>query len=114
MKKMTKGGRSAAGVPNPLAAIRAPVLFPLTGSGAEKKGASHTQASGCRKKTKGASNTQRQGTVAVNKGTSNAQAGAETKGAKTKEVSSLSASIEHTLEMERVKAQAIKRGTPAA
>ena len=40
-----EGGRSSAGVSNPLAANRCSILIPLLGSGATKKGASHTQAS---------------------------------------------------------------------
>jgi hypothetical protein len=53
-----KERRSTAGVPvpNPLAEIRGPILLPFTGSEAEKKGASHTQASGTRKVMRGASN----------------------------------------------------------
>jgi hypothetical protein len=49
-----KKGKGCGGAPNPLAAIRGPVLIPKTSAGAETKGASHTQASD----TKGASHTQ--------------------------------------------------------
>ncbi len=48
-----KKGKRSGGAPNPLAAIRGPVLTPIARSGAESKGASRTQASG----SKGASNT---------------------------------------------------------
>ena len=53
-----EGGKSAAGVSNPLAANRCPIFMPLTGSGAAKKGASHTQAPGSKKDAKGVSTTQ--------------------------------------------------------
>ncbi len=101
-----KERRSTAGVPNPLAVIRDPVLLPFTGSTAEKKGASHTQASGTRKEMKGASNTQGQGTVAETKGASNAQ-----EGAKAKKASNLSAGVESILEEKRLGAQADKGQT---
>ncbi len=50
-----KEARSAAGVPNPLAAIRGPILTPLIGSGAEAKCTSHTQVPDSMKDAKGAS-----------------------------------------------------------
>ncbi len=49
-----KKGKGSGGAPNPLAAIRGPVLIPKTSAGANTKGASHTPAS----ETKDASNTQ--------------------------------------------------------
>ncbi len=101
-----KERRSTAGVPNPLTVIRNPVLLPFTGSGAEKKGVSHIQASGTRKEMKGASNTQGQGTVMETKGTSNAQAGA-----KTKKASNLNASGESILEEKRLGIQADEEQT---
>jgi hypothetical protein len=108
--KEKDGRRSAAGVPNPLAAIRSPFLIPLTGSGAEKRGASHThtQDLGFKKNAKGASNTQGQGTIAAKKGTRHTQAEEEAKGEKTKKASasSLSADADRNLENEKLKAQA--------
>ncbi len=101
-----KERRSAAGVPNLLTVIRDPVLLPFTGSGAEKKGASHTQVSGTKKEMKGANNTQGQGTVTETKGASNALAEA-----KAKKASNHNANGESILEEKRLGTQADEEQT---
>jgi hypothetical protein len=71
-----KKEKGTGGAPNPLAAIRGPVLIAKTSAGPETKGASHTQASDTKgtshaqaSDTKGASHTQASDT----KGSSHAQ-----------------------------------------
>ena len=60
-----KKGKGSGGAPNPLAAIRGPVLTSKASLGADTKGASHTPAS----ETKGASHTP----ASETKGASNTQ-----------------------------------------